>query len=162
MMTDFPTAHGTVVVERMLDVPVSRVYAAIANAEERARWSAPSDTAVFVYDETNFSIGGRDLARCGAKEDPRYRVEARYVDIVRAAHAADWHPVSLHPRLRIDDVLAQARLVPGQVRPPHGVGIAIVLERRRLAAEHALEARPDRVGLLGVARDAGWVERLAV
>jgi hypothetical protein len=43
---------------------------------------APSDTAVFIYDEANFAVGGRDLARCGAKEDPRYRVETRYVDIV--------------------------------------------------------------------------------
>jgi uncharacterized protein YndB with AHSA1/START domain len=81
-MTGFSTAHDTVVVERMLDVRLSRVYAALANAEERARWSAPSDTAVFIYDEANFSVGGRDLARCGAKEDPRYRIEARYVDIV--------------------------------------------------------------------------------
>src|SRR5258708_4948663 len=81
-MTDFSTDHATVVVERTLEVPVSRVYAAIASAEERARWSAPTDTAVFVYDEANFSVGGRDVARCGAKEDPRYRVEARYADIV--------------------------------------------------------------------------------
>jgi uncharacterized protein YndB with AHSA1/START domain len=82
IMTDISTDHGTVVVERTLDVPVSRVYAALADAKERAGWAAPSDTAVFIYDETNFSVGGRDLARCGAKEDPRYRVEARYLDIV--------------------------------------------------------------------------------
>jgi uncharacterized protein YndB with AHSA1/START domain len=81
-MTDFSTAHGTVVVEHTINVPVSRVYRAVANAKERASWSAPSDTAVFIYEETNFSVGGRDVARCGAKEDPRYCVEARYVDIV--------------------------------------------------------------------------------
>ena len=81
-MTDVSTDHGTVVVERTLDVPVSRVFSAFADAKERASWGAPSDTAVFIYDEANFSVGGRDLARCGAKEDPRYRVEARYLDIV--------------------------------------------------------------------------------
>jgi uncharacterized protein YndB with AHSA1/START domain len=81
-MTDILTDHGTVVVERTLDVPVSRVYSAFADAGERASWGAPSDTAVFIYDEANFAVGGRDLARCGAKEDPRFRVEARYVDIV--------------------------------------------------------------------------------
>jgi uncharacterized protein YndB with AHSA1/START domain len=37
---------------------------------------------VFIYDEANFAVGGRGLARCGAKEDPRYLVEARYGDIV--------------------------------------------------------------------------------
>jgi uncharacterized protein YndB with AHSA1/START domain len=82
MMTDISTDHATVVVERTLAVPVSRVYSAFADAKARASWGAPSDTAVFIYDEANFSVGGRDLARCGAKEDPRYRVETRYVDIV--------------------------------------------------------------------------------
>jgi uncharacterized protein YndB with AHSA1/START domain len=81
-MIDISTDHGTVVVERTLDVPVSRVYCALADARERASWGAPSDAAVFIYDEANFAVGGRDLARCGAKEDPRYRVEARYIDIV--------------------------------------------------------------------------------
>jgi uncharacterized protein YndB with AHSA1/START domain len=81
-MTDVSTDHGTVVVERTLDVPVSRVFAGFADAKERASWGAPSDTAVLIYDEANFSVGGRDLARCGAKNDPRYRVEAHYIDIV--------------------------------------------------------------------------------
>jgi len=96
-MADLSTDHGTVVVERTLDVPVARVYAAFADAKERASWGAPSDTAVFIYDETNFTVGGRDLARCGAKDDPRFHVEARYVDIVgeqrvvwtEAIHEAD-------------------------------------------------------------------------
>src|SRR5215470_374145 len=82
MMTNLSTDHGTVVVERTLNVPVSRVYGAFADAKERASWGAPSDTAVFIYDETNFNVGGRDLARCGAKEDPRFLVETRYIDIV--------------------------------------------------------------------------------
>ena len=81
-MVDVATNHGTVVVERTLDVPVSRAYGAFADAEQRASWGAPSDSAVFIYDETDFRVGGRDLARCGPREDPRFRVEARYVDIV--------------------------------------------------------------------------------
>lgn len=74
--------HGTVVVERTIKVPVARAYAAYADATERARWAAPSETAVFIYEETDFKVGGRDVARCGPKEDPRFRVESRYVDIV--------------------------------------------------------------------------------
>ena len=38
MMTDISTDRGTVVAERTLNVPVSRVYAAFADAEERASW----------------------------------------------------------------------------------------------------------------------------
>ncbi|HYW61427.1 MAG TPA: SRPBCC domain-containing protein [Xanthobacteraceae bacterium] len=81
-MTDVSTDHGTIVVEHVVDVPVSRAYAAFADAQERARWGAPSETAVFIYEETDFSVGGRDVARCGARNDPKYRVEARYLDIV--------------------------------------------------------------------------------
>jgi uncharacterized protein YndB with AHSA1/START domain len=81
-VTEIATDHGTVVVERTLDVPVARVYSALADAKQRAAWGAPSDTSAFIYDEADFRVGGRDVARCGAKEDPRYRVETRYVDIV--------------------------------------------------------------------------------
>ena len=81
-MADVSTDHGTVVVERTLKVPASRAYGAFADPKQRARWGAPSGSVVFCYDETDFRVGGRDLARCGASEDPRFRVEARYVDIV--------------------------------------------------------------------------------
>lgn len=38
-------------------------------------------SSVFIYDETDFCVGGRDLARRGAREDPRFRVEARCIEI---------------------------------------------------------------------------------
>src|SRR5262245_404754 len=81
-MTDITTHHGTVVIEETVGVPVSRVYAAFADPKARAAWGAPSDTAAFFYEEADFRVGGRDVARCGAKEDPRFRVEVRYLDIV--------------------------------------------------------------------------------
>ena len=81
-MPDISTDHGTVTVERTLEAPVASVYAAFADPKDREMGGAPSDTEVFTYDEADFRIGGRDLARCGPREDPRFRVEARYVDIV--------------------------------------------------------------------------------
>jgi len=81
-MTNTATDHGTIVVEQTINVPVARSYGAFAKATEREAWAAPSDTAAFIYDETDFRVGGRDVARCGAKADPRFRVETRYVDIV--------------------------------------------------------------------------------
>ncbi len=81
-MSDISTDHGTITVERALAAPVARVYAAFADPKARESWGAPSDTAVFIYDEADFRVGGRDLARCGPKDDPRFRVETRYVDIV--------------------------------------------------------------------------------
>jgi uncharacterized protein YndB with AHSA1/START domain len=82
VMIDISTDHGTVVVEQMLNVPVARVYGAFADPKERVRWGAPSDSAAFIYDAADFRVGGIDLIRCGAKDDPRYRVEVRYIDIV--------------------------------------------------------------------------------
>lgn len=84
-MSQIGTLHGTIVAERVLKVPVARAYAAFADAKERSSWAAPSDTAVFIYDETDFRVGGRDVARCGAKADPRIRVESLYVDIIPEA-----------------------------------------------------------------------------
>lgn len=81
-MADVVTDHGTVVVERVLDVPLTRAYGAFADVTERARWGSPSDTAAFIYDAADFRVGGVDVIRCGPKEDPRFRVKARYIDIV--------------------------------------------------------------------------------
>lgn len=81
-MTEPTTHHGTVVVEQTIDAPIARVYAAFADAKERESWAAPSDTAVFRYEEHDFRVGGRDVAICGAKTDPRFRVEQLYIDIV--------------------------------------------------------------------------------
>jgi uncharacterized protein YndB with AHSA1/START domain len=81
-MTDDSTQHGTVVFERTYDAPISRVYAALADPVARARWSAPSDTSIFVYDEADFRVGGRDIFRCDSRSDPRHRGETRYHDIV--------------------------------------------------------------------------------
>jgi uncharacterized protein YndB with AHSA1/START domain len=80
-VTKISTHHGTVVVERTLDAPIALVYGSFADPKIRASWGAPSDTAAFYYEETDFKVGGRDVARCGPKEDPRFRVEARYIDI---------------------------------------------------------------------------------
>ncbi len=81
LMTEPSTDHGTIVVERMIDAPAARAYTAYADPNERTAWAAPSDTAVFIYEETDFRVGGRDVARCGPRSDPRFRVETRYVDI---------------------------------------------------------------------------------
>ena len=81
-MAEPTTHHGTIVFERIFAAPAPRVFAALSDPVARARWSAPSDTAVLIYDEADFRAGGRDIFRCGAKNDPRYRGETHYCDIV--------------------------------------------------------------------------------
>ncbi|NJM83276.1 MAG: ATPase [Tabrizicola sp.] len=81
-MAETAVDHGTVIVGRMINRPAARVFAAYADANERVRWAAPSDTAVFFYEKADFRVGGLDVARCGAREDPRFRVESRYMGIL--------------------------------------------------------------------------------
>jgi uncharacterized protein YndB with AHSA1/START domain len=81
-MTDNRICHGTVCAERTINVPVAQAYQAFADANEREAWAAPSQTASFRYEQTDFRVGGLEVARCGAKSDPRFRVETRYLDIV--------------------------------------------------------------------------------
>jgi uncharacterized protein YndB with AHSA1/START domain len=76
------THHGTLVFERTVPAPVSQVFAAFADPDERARWGAPSDNTVLIYDAADFSIGGIDRFRCGSRNDPRYGGTTWYHDIV--------------------------------------------------------------------------------
>jgi len=76
-MSDTSTDHGNVVAELTMNVPVACAFCAFADENERSSWAAPTDTAVFIYEKTDFRAGGRDIARCGAKTDPRFLVETR-------------------------------------------------------------------------------------
>ena len=62
--------HATLVFERKIPAPPEKVFAALADPQARIAWGAPSDTAVLIYDESDFREGGRDCFRCGAKADP--------------------------------------------------------------------------------------------
>lgn len=86
MTNDPPTRrsveHGTFVLERAYAAPPAEVFAAWADPAARMRWSAPSPDQGIEYLETDFCVGGRDISRCGPVGDLRFRVEARYHDIV--------------------------------------------------------------------------------
>lgn len=81
-MNDPATVHQTLVFERTLACPASTLFQAFADPASRSRWGRPSPTAVVIYDAADFRVGGRDISRCGAAEDPRFQVEAVYLDIV--------------------------------------------------------------------------------
>jgi len=76
------TQHATLVFQRPLPAPVPRVWQAFADPVERAVWGVPSDTAVVLYDQAEFHVGGTDIARCGDRSDPQFRAVTRYLDIV--------------------------------------------------------------------------------
>ena len=76
------TQHATLVFQRTLPAPIPRVWQAFADPAERAIWGVPSETAVVIYEQAGFRVGGTDIARCGERSDPRYRAVTRYPDIV--------------------------------------------------------------------------------
>jgi uncharacterized protein YndB with AHSA1/START domain len=76
------TLHATLIFERTIPAPIEQVFAAFADPVARSGWGAPSDTAVVIYDETDFREGGQDRFRCGSRADPNIHGTTRYLDIV--------------------------------------------------------------------------------
>ena len=74
--------HDTLQFERTFQCPLQTLWNAFESAEARARWGVPSPDAIIIYDKEDFRVGGRDLLRCGGKDDPRFRVEVTYLDIL--------------------------------------------------------------------------------
>ena len=95
-MTANQILHETIVIERTLDAVVARVFASFADPVFRAKWGVPSDTAIIIYDEANFAIGGRDVFRCGAKSDPKYRGETHYLHIVPESYIVSSETIDAH------------------------------------------------------------------
>ena len=59
----FPmTQHATLVFQRTLPAAVPRVWQAFADPAERAIWGVPSETAVVIYEQAGFRVGGTDIA----------------------------------------------------------------------------------------------------
>lgn len=76
------TTHETLVFERRFRAGPEAVFAAYADVELRARWSAPSPTAAVVYTSADFRVDGEDRFRCGSADDLRFTGVVRYLDIV--------------------------------------------------------------------------------
>jgi uncharacterized protein YndB with AHSA1/START domain len=75
--------HETLTFQRIYDTSPTQVFAAFADVERRARWSAPSPNTIIVYSKSDFAVGGADESRCGAASDPQYAVRTHYHDIVQ-------------------------------------------------------------------------------
>lgn len=70
--------HATITLEHAYAAPVTQVFAEFADPVARARWSPPSSD-VLIYDEMDFREGGRDVFRCGPKDDPKFHGKTAYL-----------------------------------------------------------------------------------
>ena len=88
-MTERSVTHATFVLERSYDAPPSRVYAAWADREAKARWFGGSEDAY----QMDFSIGGREH-NSGTMGNDTYTYDATFQDIVedeRIVYTYDMH-----------------------------------------------------------------------
>jgi uncharacterized protein YndB with AHSA1/START domain len=74
--------HATLTFERVVPAPLKDVFHALSDVNARAAWGAPSDTAVVLYDASDFRVGGVDRYRCGARANPNIRGTTWYTDII--------------------------------------------------------------------------------
>ncbi len=91
-MSERSVSHETFAVERTYPASPSRVFAAWADPEAKARWFGDPDSGVEEF-ELDFQVGGREFNR-GIVEGQAYTYEARYQDIVpddRFVYAYDMH-----------------------------------------------------------------------
>lgn len=86
--------HATITLQHSYPAPPEQVFSEFADPVARVRWSAPSNDEL-VYDEADFRIGGKDVFRCGAKGDPKFRGETRYLDIVPNARVVSSETVDV-------------------------------------------------------------------
>jgi uncharacterized protein YndB with AHSA1/START domain len=86
--------HATITLQHSYSAPLERVFSEFADPVARARWSAPSGD-VLIYDEADFRVGGKDVFRCGPKQDPKFRGVTCYLDIVRNARVVSSETVEM-------------------------------------------------------------------
>lgn len=99
-MTTRPVVHGSFTIERTYQAPVTRVYAAWADLETKARWFiGPPERWQLVQRELDFRVGGRELLRGQLAGGRATLFTASYHAIVpneRLIYAYDMHVDAQH------------------------------------------------------------------
>ncbi len=80
-MSTWTSEHSTISLARTYDAPVSRVFSALTDPEERLQVMAGSQRLTFDFQETDLRIGGRDVFRFGLRGRLHYRCESIYHDV---------------------------------------------------------------------------------
>ena len=73
--------HSTIVVMRTYDAPVARVFAAIADPDQRLRLYSGGELTIRP-EEADLRVGGRDVFKFGRGDNLRFHRESIYHDIV--------------------------------------------------------------------------------
>jgi uncharacterized protein YndB with AHSA1/START domain len=104
-------AHATLVMERTYKATPARVFAAWANVEARARWSAPAPDITIIYERSEFREGGVDVSRCVEPGKADYVAHVHYLDICQDQRIVFVESVS-HDNARVSAALISVELTP--------------------------------------------------
>jgi uncharacterized protein YndB with AHSA1/START domain len=75
-------SHKTVSLRKKVDFSIQKVFKAFASQKARSEWSVPKGDAI-EYIEDNFSVGGKDVFRCGSPDSMEFNGVVQYEDIVK-------------------------------------------------------------------------------
>ncbi len=81
-MTERSANHATFVIERTLDAPPARVFAAWAEPKAKARWFVGPDAWEKSDHKLDFRVGGQESVSGGPPGGPVHYYNATYQDIV--------------------------------------------------------------------------------
>ncbi|RVW05170.1 SRPBCC domain-containing protein [Rhodococcus xishaensis] len=87
-------SHSTVEVARSYPVSPDKIFAAYADVERRASWTAPEGHEV-VYVNTSFDVDGVDDFRCGPVGQAELTGRVRYLDIKEGVRVVYSETISL-------------------------------------------------------------------
>lgn len=135
--TDY-VMHDTIRLERQLDHPPPAVFAAYADVEQRAAWSAPSDDEIVIFEVDDFRVGGLDQFLCGPRAAPEFVGTTRY------EHIIDNELIVFTERLVHGNQLLAMSLITW-VLTPCGTGTTVVLTDQvtSLAGQGPLDGSSD-------------------
>ncbi len=144
-MSDQYAQHGSFVIDRLIDAPPDRVYAAFATAEGKARWFTGPKAKVLARD-FDFRVGGRDRLYCqwpqGAHQGrPAVRTSdfrAEYWDIVpgqRIVYAYEMY---------LDESRISVSLATVEFRPQDGRTRLVITEQGVFLGDYRDEGARER------------------
>ncbi|MEZ5382552.1 MAG: SRPBCC domain-containing protein [Microthrixaceae bacterium] len=112
--------HDTIRLERQLGHPPAAVFAAYADVDQRAAWTAPTDDEVLIFEADDFRVGGVDQFLCGPKTAPGFVGTTRY------DHIVDNEVIVFTERLAHGDQLLAVSLITWALTP-RGTGTFLVV-----------------------------------
>lgn len=71
-------AIGSFTINRTFETNMQSLWTVLTDPTCRQAWAGPSPEHVLHLDAADLRVGGKDLHRCGPKDDPEYTVETHW------------------------------------------------------------------------------------